>query len=51
MTSTQTNIENERDVVKFLDATIFCEEPNKQIYDFKGVFKKAGQNDEPLNLD
>ena len=51
MTSTQTKIENEKDVQKFLDATIFCEEPNKQIYDFKGVFKKEGQNDEPLNLE
>ena len=51
MTSTQTQIETEKDVVKFLDGTIYCEEPNKQIYDFKGVFKKEGQNDEPLNLD
>jgi phospholipid-translocating ATPase len=55
MTSTQTQIENIRDVVNFLDAVVYCEQPNKEIYDFTGLYQIEDANGmvtkEPLTLE
>ena len=55
MTSTQTQIENIKDVVNFLDAVVYAEEPNKQIYDFTGLYQIEDVNGmitkEPLTLE
>ena len=55
MTSTQTQLENIRDVVNFLDAVVYCEQPNKEIYDFTGLYQIEDANGmvtkEPLTLE
>ena len=55
MTSTQTQFESYKDVVKFAEAVVYCEEPNKQIYDFTGLYQVEDDagiiTKEPLTLE
>ena len=55
MTSTQTQFATVRDVVRFLDAVVYAEQPNNKIYNFTGLYQMDDENGvtmkEPLTLE